>query len=71
MVNDFLLTTYGALNAVAALENLVGDPYYRPQLTIPWWASGLGAAGCILAMFAINPSACIMRSPSKFSSSTG
>ena len=56
----FFLTTYGALNAVAALENLVGDPYYRPQLTIPWWASGLGAAGCILAMFAINPSACII-----------
>ena len=56
----FFLTTYGALNAVAALENLVGDPYYRPQLTIPWWASGLGAAGCILAMFAINPTACIV-----------
>ncbi|MEC9466053.1 MAG: amino acid permease [Myxococcota bacterium] len=54
----FFLTTYGALNTVACLENLAGDPSYRPQINIPWWASFLGAAGCFIGMFAINPVAC-------------
>ncbi len=54
----FFLTTYGALNAVACLETLIGDPSFRPEIKIPWWASFLGAAGCFLAMFAINPIAC-------------
>ena len=54
----FFLTTYGALNAVACLETLIGDPSFRPEIKIPWWASFLGAAGCFFAMFAINPMAC-------------
>lgn len=54
----FFLTTYGALNAVACLETLIGDPSFRPEIKIPWWASFAGAAGSFIAMFAINPVAC-------------
>ncbi len=57
-VTIFFLTTYGALNAVAVVEILVADPSYRPRILIPWWAAGLGAIGCFVAMFAINPVAC-------------
>ena len=32
----FFLTTYGALNAVACLETLIGDPSFRPEIKIPW-----------------------------------
>ena len=59
-VTVFFLTTYGALNAVAALEDLVGDPSFRPRIRIPWWVSGLGAVGCFVAMAAIDPLACVV-----------
>lgn len=51
----FFLTTYGTLNLVAGLEELVGDPSFRPRIRVPWWASFLAGLGCILAMFAISP----------------
>ncbi len=51
----FFLTTYGTLNLVAGLEDLVGDPSFRPRIRIPWWLSFIGAAGCFLAMMAIHP----------------
>ena len=54
-VTIFFLTTYGALNLVAGLESLVRDPSFRPRIKVPWWASFLGAAGCLFAMFLINP----------------
>ena len=57
---DFLSDHLRRIECGSCARRIVGDPYYRPQLTIPWWASGLGAAGCILAMFAINPSACLI-----------
>ncbi|MCO4743236.1 MAG: amino acid permease [Proteobacteria bacterium] len=59
-VTVFFLTTYGALNAVAAVEGLVGDPSFRPALRVPWWVSTIGALGCLIAMFAINPMACVV-----------
>ncbi len=59
-VTVFFLTTYGALNLVAFLEIVIGDPAFRPRIRVPWWASLLGAAGCILAMGLINPVACIV-----------
>ena len=57
VVTMFFLTTYGALNLVACLESLIGDPSFRPTIRIPWWVSLFGAAGCFLAMFAISPPA--------------
>ena len=55
VVTMFFLTTYGTLNAVAALESLVGDLSFRPRIRIPSWVSALGALGCFVAMMAINP----------------
>lgn len=51
----FFLTTYGTLNLVAGLEALVGDPSFRPRLKVPWLVSFVGAAGCMVAILAINP----------------
>lgn len=59
-VTVFFLTTYGALNLVACLEALVGDPSFRPRVRIHWVWSGVGAGGCLLAMFLINPTACFV-----------
>src|SRR5690606_34266333 len=56
----FCLTTYGTLNVVAAIEVLVGDPSFRPRLRIPWWVSAAGGVGCLVAMFAISPAACVL-----------
>jgi len=55
----FFLTTYGTLNAVAGIEALVGDPSFRPRIRVPWAASLLGTLGCLVAMFAISPLACL------------
>lgn len=59
-VTVFFLTTYGALNIVAFLEALVGDPGFRPTLRVNWIVSFLGGVGCFVAMFLINPFACIV-----------
>jgi potassium/chloride transporter 4/5/6 len=56
----FFLTTYGTLNLVAGVEALVSNPSFRPSIEIPWWASFAGALGCLVAMFAINPIACVV-----------
>ncbi len=58
-VTVFFLTTYGALNAVAFLETLIGDPSFRPRIRVGWAVSLFGAAGCFGAMFLINPLACL------------
>lgn len=59
-VTVFFLTTYGALNLVACVEALVGDPGFRPRIRVHWIVSALGAVGCFLAMFLINPYACLV-----------
>jgi solute carrier family 12 (potassium/chloride transporter), member 4/6 len=53
----FFLTTYGMVNLVAGLENVVGDPSYRPQLKVKWYVSLLGAVGCFWVMFLISKAA--------------
>lgn len=60
VVTMFFLTTYGALNGVACLESLIGDPSFRPRIRLAWWISLIGFLGCFLAMFAINPGACFL-----------
>ncbi len=57
VVSMFFLTTYGMLNLACGLEDLVKDVSYRPRIRTPWWLSLLGALGCFVAMFAINPTA--------------
>ncbi|MDH3284996.1 MAG: Na-K-Cl cotransporter [Acidobacteriota bacterium] len=56
----FFLTTYGMVNLVAGLEQLSGDPSYRPTLRIPWIVSLAGAAACFWVMFLISKWACIL-----------
>lgn len=58
-VTVFFLTTYGALNGVAFLETLIGDPSFRPRIRVGWALSLFGAVGCFGAMFLINPLACV------------
>ncbi len=57
-VTVFFLTTYGALNGVAFLEALIGDPSFRPRIRVNWAVSLFGFIGCFLAMALINPLAC-------------
>jgi len=54
VITMFFLNTYAVINLIAALENLVGNPSYRPQFKVHWLISLGGAAGCYLAMFLIH-----------------
>lgn len=56
----FFLTTYGVLNVTAGLERLLGSPSYRPRLKVHWSLSLLGAVGCLVVMFLINPIATVV-----------
>jgi len=58
-VTILFLTLYVTINLAAGLENLVGDPSFRPTIRVPWWVSLLGAIGAIAVMFLISPLACI------------
>jgi hypothetical protein len=58
-VTVLFLTLYVMVNLAAALENLVGDPSFRPTIRVPWWISLLGSLGAIAVMFLISPVACV------------
>ena len=60
IVTMFFLNTYGVVNLIAALENIVGNPSFRPTLRIHWVISLLGAAGCYYVMFLINAGATLL-----------
>ncbi len=55
LLTMFFLTTYGTVNLVAGLEQLTGDPSYRPTMRVPWWISISAALACFYVMFLINP----------------
>jgi amino acid transporter len=59
VITMFFLNTYGVINLIAALENLVGNPSYRPKINIHWLISLAGAIGCYAVMFLINGTATI------------
>ncbi|MEX0724056.1 MAG: Na-K-Cl cotransporter [Gracilimonas sp.] len=50
----FFLTTYGVLNAAAGIERALDSPSFRPEFSVHWSFSLLGALGCISVMFLIN-----------------
>ncbi len=54
IITMFFLNTYGVTNLGAAVEQIVGNPSYRPRFKIHWSLSLLGALGCYGAMFLIN-----------------
>lgn len=51
----FNLSTYALLNLSAALEELMGNPSWRPTFRVRPWLSLAGFAGCTGAMFMISP----------------
>jgi hypothetical protein len=55
LLTMFFLTTYGTVNLVAGIEQLAGDPSYRPTIRIPWWISIAAALACFWVMFLISP----------------
>jgi len=59
IISMFFLNTYGMVNLSASIENLVGNPSYRPRFKIPWYVSFAGGLGCYGAMFLINPIATV------------
>jgi amino acid transporter len=59
-VTILFLTLYVIINLSSAIENIVGDPSYRPTINVPWYISLLGSLGAIMVMFLLNPFACII-----------
>lgn len=59
-VTILFLTLYVIINLSSAVENIVGDPSYRPTINVPWYLSLLGSLGAIMVMFLLNPFACII-----------
>lgn len=60
VISMFFLNTYGMTNVAHAVEELVGNPSYRPQVRISWAWALLGAAGSYGVMFLINPWATVV-----------
>lgn len=56
----FFLTTYLVLNVSAGLETFLQSPSFRPTFKVHWGLSLLGAVGCLIVMFLINPVATVM-----------
>jgi amino acid transporter len=54
-VSVLFLTLYVAVNASAAIEQLIKEPSYRPKINVPWYVSLLGAFGAMVVMWLINP----------------
>lgn len=49
------LLTYGTLNVVAGLAELIGSPSWRPTFRIPWQYPILGGLLCFFLMLMIDP----------------
>jgi amino acid transporter len=56
----FFLTTYLVLNLAAGLERVLDSPSFRPAFRVHWSLSLLGAGGCLVVMFLINPLATVV-----------
>lgn len=56
----FYLIAYATLNLATGLEDLIGNPSWRPTIRIPWLVSISGVVFCLLAMFMIDSGATII-----------
>jgi len=56
----FFLTTYLVLNVSASIEGFLKSPSFRPMVKVHWSLSALGALGCLVVMFLINPVATVI-----------
>ena len=59
-VTVLFLTLYVIINLVAAIENLVAEPSYRPSVKIPWYVSLIGALGSLFVMYLISIPALVL-----------
>ena len=48
------LISYGTLNFVAAVAQLINNPSWRPRFRVPWPVPLLGAFGCLFLMLMID-----------------
>ena len=55
LITMFFLITYAVINLVMLGETSLGLTSFRPTLRLPKIIPLLGAAGCIFAMFIVNP----------------
>jgi amino acid transporter len=55
LITMFFLITYAMINVVVFTEQSLGLISFRPLFSIPRSVSFLGAAGCLFAMFIIEP----------------
>lgn len=59
-VTILFLTLYVMINLSAGIEQLVGDPSYRPTIKVPWPVAFMGSIGAVVVMFLINAYACVI-----------
>lgn len=55
LITMFFMVTYAAINLIVLIEQNLGLLSFRPTLQIPRVVPLLGLAGCLTAMFIINP----------------
>lgn len=55
LITMFFLITYAMINFVVFVEGRLGLVSFRPAFSIPQSVPLLGLAGCLLAMFVVNP----------------
>jgi len=55
LITMFFLVTYATINGVVLIEQSLKLVSFRPLLRIPRLISALGGAGCLFAMFIVNP----------------
>ncbi len=55
IISMFFMVTYGSLCAISFLEHFAARPSYRPTFHSRWYLSLLGAVGCLLLMFQMDP----------------
>jgi amino acid transporter len=55
IISMFFMVTYGSLCAISFLEHFAARPSYRPTFHSRWYLSLVGAIGCLLLMFQMDP----------------
>ncbi|MFT5122942.1 MAG: amino acid transporter [Kiritimatiellia bacterium] len=56
IITMFFMITYGTINIACFYEAITHNPSYRPRFRLTHWTLALlGAVGCLLVMFLLNP----------------
>lgn len=60
MLTMSCLISYCLINFIAFFESFMQNPSWRPAVRVHWIISLIGAIGCLVAMFMINPGAAFL-----------